>query len=105
MIMRIFIYILLFTGFATNVYAERRALDVVRYQIKPGESEVMVPEEENEEVLKQSKDKRTFKRVGKKHQVKFDSQSGIYTYTYWKHDGTKIDILHEQSNKVKVTSA
>ncbi len=89
---------LLFSFIVPAVNAERPALEVKQYKIIPGESEVLVPKKRSECITCDNDDD----IIMKKNQVHFDKKTGLYTYTYWKTDGTKVDLLHEQANRVDV---
>ena len=76
--------------------AERKPLDKKHREIKPGASEVLVPNPKRQE---------GYNLVIKNHEVSYDEKTGLYTYRYWQTDSTYVDLLYEPSNRLDVTIA
>ena len=81
---------------ATSSMAERKPLDKKHREIKPGASEVQVPNPKRQE---------GYDLVIKEHEVTYNDTTGLYTYRYWKTDSTYVDLLYEPSNRLDVTVA
>ena len=92
-ILSIILMLLLTAG---SSMSERKPLDKKHREIKPGASEVLVPN---------PKRKDGYDLVIKNHEVKYDEQTGLYTYRYWQTDSTYVDLLYEPSNRLDVTVA
>ncbi len=88
------ILVLLIT--ATSSMAERKPLDKKHREIKPGASEVLVPNPKRQD---------GYDLVIKEHEVTYNDTTGLYTYRYWKTDSTHVDLLYEPSNRLDVTVA
>ncbi len=76
--------------------AERKPLDKKHREIKPGASEVLVPNPKRHD---------GYDLVIKDHEVTYDERTGLYTYRYWQTDSTYVDLLYEPSNRLDVTVA
>ena len=81
---------------ATSSMAERKPLDKKHREIKPGASEVLVPNPKRQD---------GYDLVIKEHEVTYNDTTGLYTYRYWKTDSTYVDLLYEPSNRLDVTVA
>ena len=79
-----------------TVAAERKPLETIHRVFELGISEIHVPNPNRAD---------GFDIVDKMHEVRFDSLNGIYTYTYWKQNGERLDILYEPANRVNATVA
>ena len=87
------ILVLLLT--ANSSMSERKPLDKKHREIKPGASEVLVPNPKQKDG----------DLVIKDHEVTYDKKTGLYTYRYWQTDSTYVDLLYEPSNRLDVTVA
>ena len=81
---------------ATSSMAERKPLDKKHREIKPGASEVLVPNPKRQD---------GYDLVIKEHEVAYNDTTGLYTYRYWKTDSTYVDLIYEPSNRLDVTVA
>ncbi len=81
---------------ATSGRAERKPLDKKHREIKPGASEVLVPNPKRQD---------GYDLVIKDHEVTYDEKTGLYTYRYWQTDSTYVDLLYEPFNRLDVTVA
>ena len=81
---------------ATSSMGERKPLDKKYREIKPGASEVLVPNPKRQD---------GYDLVIKEHAVTYNDTTGLYTYRYWKTDSTYVDLLYEPSNRLDVTVA
>ena len=80
----------------TSSMAERKPLDKKHREIKPGASEVLVPNPKRQD---------GYDLVIKEHEVTYNDTTGLYTYRYWNTDSTYVDLLYEPSNRLDVTVA
>ena len=80
----------------SSAMAERKPLDKKHREIKPGASEVLVPNPKRQD---------GYDLVIKEHEVTYNDTTGLYTYRYWKTDSTYVDLLYEPSNRLDVTVA
>ena len=80
----------------SSAMAERKPLDKKHREIKPGASEVLVPNPKRQD---------GHDLVIKEHEVTYIDTTGLYTYRYWKTDSTYVDLLYEPSNRLDVTVA
>ena len=76
--------------------AERKPLDKIHREIKPGATVVAVPNPKRRD---------GYEYVEKKHEVTYDAKTELYTYRYWQTDSTYVDLLYEPSNRLDVTVA
>ena len=79
---------------ASSSMAERKPLDKKHQEIKPGASEVLVPNPKRQD---------RYDLVIKEHEVTYNDTTGLYTYRYWKTDSTYVDLLYEPFNRLDVT--
>ena len=80
----------------SSAMAERKPLDKKHREIKPGASEVLVPNPKRQD---------GYDLVIKEHEVTYNDTTGLYTYRYWKTDSTYVDLLYEPFNRLDVTVA
>ena len=80
----------------SSAMAERKPLDKKHREIKPGASEVLVPNPKRQD---------GHDLVIKEHEVTYNDTTGLYTYRYWQTDSTYVDLLYEPSNRLDVTVA
>ena len=76
--------------------AERKPLDKIHREIKPGATVVAVPNPKRRD---------GYEYVEKKHEVTYDAKTELYTYRYWQTDSTYVDLLYEPFNRLDVTVA
>ncbi len=79
-----------------TVSAERKPLATIHRVFELGVSEVLVPNPNRAD---------GFDIVDKIHEVRFDSLNGVYTYTYWKENGERVDQPYIPANRVSATVA
>ncbi len=73
--------------------AERKPLDKIHREIKPGATVIKVPNPRRRD---------GYDLAEKKHEVTYDEATGLYTYRFWQ---TYVDLLYEPSNRLDVTVA
>lgn len=78
----------------SSAIAERKPLEKKHREIKPGASEVLVPNPKRQD---------GYDLVIKEHEVTYNDTTGLYTYRYWQTDSTYVDLLYEPSNRLDVT--
>ncbi len=76
--------------------AERKPLDKIHREIKPGATVIKVPNPRRRD---------GYDLAEKKHEVTYNETTGLYTYRYWQTDSTYVDLLYEPSNRLDVTVA
>ena len=76
--------------------AERKPLDKIHREIKPGATVIEVPNPKRHD---------GYDLAEKKHEVTYDAKTGLYTYRYWQTDSTYVDLLYEPFNRLDVTVA
>ena len=76
---------------ATSSLAERKPLEKKHREIKPGASEVLVPNPKRQD---------GYDLVIKEHAVTYNDTTGLYTYRYWKTDSTYYGRIF--NNPIKV---
>ena len=81
---------------ATSSLAERKPLDKKHWEVKPGASEILVPNPKRQD---------GYDLVIKEHEVTYNDTTGLYTYRYWQTDSTYVDLLYEPFNRLDVTVA
>ena len=79
-----------------TVSAERKPLATVHRVFELGVSEIHVPNSDRAD---------GFDIVDRPHEVQLDSLAGVYTYTYWKENGERVDQPYIPSNLVSATVA
>ena len=95
--MKVVIFAILVLLLATgSSWAERKPLDKIHREIKPGATVVAVPNPKRRD---------GYESIEKKHEVTYDAKTGLYTYRYWQTDSTYVDLLYEPSNRLDVTVA
>ena len=76
--------------------AERKPLDKIHREIKPGATVIKVPNPRRRD---------GYDLAEKKHEVTYNETTGLYTYRYWQTDSTYVDLLYEPFNRLDVTVA
>ena len=71
--------------------AERKPLDKIHREIKPGATVIKVPNPRRRD---------GYDLAEKKHEVTYNETTGLYTYRYWQ---TYVDLLYEPFNRLDVT--
>ena len=76
--------------------ADRKPLDKIHREIKPGATVIKVPNPRRRD---------GYDLAEKKHEVTYNETTGLYTYRYWQTDSTYVDLLYEPFNRLDVTVA
>ena len=76
--------------------AERKPLKTIHRVFETGISEILVPNPNRAD---------GYDIVVRPHKVRFDSLTGVYTYTWWKQNGERVDLPYIPANRINATVA
>ncbi len=77
-----------------TISAERKPLETIHRVFETGISEILVPNPNRAD---------GFDVIDRPHEVRLDSLTGVYTYTYWRENGERVDQPYIPANRVSAT--